>query len=307
VPESFARSVVPLAVIAPGVLCVLAAAASLGGGIAGLFGADIATVYGASPSLPRSLVALLIGCAALWLAMGLVARRIPLRYFVTGFATVYVLAAATPWLLSHSTLAGLSALPSLVVGVLVIGVCWRTLADWLPPRAVRASAQTLAAEREAWWRRPATRGVVLFTAAVTLFSLVTALPLKHTGGLPRTTTYLEAMRAASEYSNSFSCLQQQLASSGGLPASTYCPADQAESGWLRAKAKLEAALDGVYARGSSASAKAAHRLQATLPSSTSEARALSSGDALDPGGYDSAYSALLNVICEELNGKRCLT
>ena len=96
VPESLGRRVVPAGVLVLGVLCVLAAAVDLGTGIGGLAGADTAAIYGAERSIPRSLAALLLGAAALWLAAALVARRIPMLWFAAGFAGVYLATLGLP-------------------------------------------------------------------------------------------------------------------------------------------------------------------------------------------------------------------
>lgn len=131
VPETFDRSVLPLAVIAACALCILTAAAGLARALAGFAGADFITASGARPPLEQSLGALSIGLASLWIAMALVARRIPLRYFLAGYLSVHVVTVAMPWLASHATVLGVGALPLAVGDVVVLGVCSKTLSDLL--------------------------------------------------------------------------------------------------------------------------------------------------------------------------------
>jgi hypothetical protein len=309
VPESLTRRVVPFAVLATGALCVIAAAAALATGIAGLAGADIGEFYGASHSLLRSLGALVLGALALWIATALVARRIPLRYFLAGFVGVYLATLTTPWLLTRATWAAWSALPTAVLTVVVLLVSWNTLAAWLPPRVVRANMPTLAPDNPAWWRRPAARGVVLYTSALTLLFLAIIPPQAHKGGVTRATAYANAAQAAFGYSQAagrhsfaMSCLESELAYPGGPPyPERTCPKDD-PADVLQAKTHLQTTLDEVYAHGSPASVKAAHELEATLPSSVEDVQRLRDDDLL---ARDSAYMAFVNLICRELNGRSC--
>lgn len=177
VPESIGRRVVPFGVLAVAVLCVIAAAWNLATGIAGLGGADISAIFGASPSRWRALGALLLGAAALWIATALMARRLALRHFVAGFAVVYLLTLATPKLV-NADMPVWSAGPTVVLTLVVLALSSRTLAAWLPPRFVRSDNQTLAADGPAWWRRPAARGVAVYTAALTVLAIAAILPLQ---------------------------------------------------------------------------------------------------------------------------------
>ncbi len=295
VPESLTRRVVPLAVLATGALCVIIGAVDLATGIAGLAGADIGAIYGASHSLPRTLAAGVLGAVAVWTAIALLGRRLPLRFFLACFATVFILTLATPWLLSGATWAAWAALPSTLVGVVVLLVCGRSLAAWLPPRGVRGRPPTLALDGPAWWRRPVARAVVVYTAAVTLLLLASILPVASSGGVPRATAYADALMAANRYSAAVTCLQTQ-------PDNPYCKgtadsASEAEQSWRRARSELDEALDAVYEHGSGAGADAARDLEATIPSSVEDAQRRE---------FDYApLLAFTEVACRELNAGTC--
>jgi len=250
VPESFTRRVVPFAVLAAAALSVITAAADLATGIAGLAGADVLEIYGASPSLPRSIAACGVGALELWTLTGLLGRRLPFRLFLPCSAGGYVLTLATPWLLTRATWAAWAALPSALLGVVVFLVCGKSLAAWLPPRGVGARPPTLALDGPSWWRRPTARTVVLYTAAATLLMLAGILPLARRGSVPRTTAYAHAMIAAFHYSEAVTCLQTQ-------PRNPNCQGtadslSEAEQSWRQARSDLDKALDEVYKHGSDA-------------------------------------------------------
>ncbi|MEA2703586.1 MAG: hypothetical protein QOD63_1531, partial [Actinomycetota bacterium] len=287
VPESLSRRVVPFAVLATGALCVLVAAADLATGIAGLVGADIGALYGASHSLPRTLAAFVLGAVALWAAIALVGRRLPLHVFVASLATVFTLTLATPWLLSRATWAAWAALPSALVGVVVLLVSVRSLAAWLPPRLVRGGRATLALDGPVWWRRPAARAVVLSTGAMTLLLLATILPLAGSLG-PRPEAYNGVSTAFLRYTAALGCLDAR-------PDDEQCPhtAIEAERSWHQARAAFLDALAKVSEDGSPAAADAARKLEATIPPSVEEAR---------QGGLDYASMlAFLDVTCHEMD------
>lgn len=304
VPESLSRRVVPLAVLAAGALCVIAAAVNLASGIAGLGGADIGAVYGASHATARTVAVLLLGGATLWIAMALFARRIPLRYFLVGFVSVYIVTLATPWVLTGSTWVGLSVLPGAVLGAAMIFLGRQTLADWLPPRAVRANTPTLAPENAAWWRRPGARGVLLYTAALTTFLLVGLRPLADEGGVPRVTAYSDVLMEGGRYSSAVFCLQLEADRLGGASRSGNCTGNVAEE-WVQARSALKTALEQVYAHGSVAGVNAARKIEAVLPSSVNEAQESGADYYTDPQGVLAAYTSFSNVVCPELDGVEC--
>jgi hypothetical protein len=285
VPESLARRVVPLAVLAAAALCVFAASANLATGIAAVGGVDL---YGTGRLALRAIAGLVLGGVALWLAMALVARRLALRHFLTGFVTVYLVTVAMPVLLSPVPVVAWSAVPSAVLGCIVIVVCRKTLANWLPPRTVRANVPTLAAGNVAWWRRPAARGVALFTTALTVMLLVGLAPLADED-VSRTATYNRALMAANHYSGATSCLQLV----GSQRVASGCSADP-EQAWADARSALTTALEQVYTRGSPAGADAARGVEAVLPSSVLDAQP-------DPEGFYTALEAFLSVVCHELD------
>ncbi|MEA2143643.1 MAG: hypothetical protein QOI64_2073, partial [Solirubrobacteraceae bacterium] len=300
VPENLGRRIVPLAVLATATMCVIVAAANLGLGIAGLAGADI---YGPSHSLLRSLGALVLGGLALWLAMALAARRLPLRHLLVGFVSVYVITVATPWLLSPVRWVAWGAVPTALLGLVVILASRKTLADWLPPQAVRASSPTLAAEDAAWWRRAAPRSTMLYTAALTSALLVGLLPAGRTAPLPRSASYTEALQAITRYRNAAFCVETEIERAGRSDyAGPACSTDPTAD-WADARSELELALEHVTEHGSPAGANAARKVQTALPSSAEQARL--GDDTTDPDGFFIAYSSFVSVLCRDLNGSAC--
>jgi MFS family permease len=181
IPESIGRRVMPFGVVAVAVVCVVVAAWNLASGIAGLLGVDIAEIYGASQSRWRTLGVFAVGAAALWLATALVTRRLALRYFLPGFAAVFLVTLVTPKLMSAKTPVW-SMVPSALVGVVVLALSWKALAAWLPPRFARANGRTLAAAGPAWWRRRTTYGVAAYTASVTVVLFTMILPFRDIHG-----------------------------------------------------------------------------------------------------------------------------
>ncbi len=300
VPESLGRRVVPLAVLATATMCVIAAAANLGLGIAGLVGADI---YGPAHSVPRSLGALLLGGLALWLAMALAARRLPLGHLLAGVVSVYVVTVATPWLLSPVPWVGWGAVPTALLGLVVILASRKTLADWLPPRALRTSSPTLAAESGAWWRRAAPRSTMVYTAVLTTALLAGLLPVGRTAPLPRSASYTEALQATTRYQNAAFCVETEIERAGRSDyAGPACTPDPTAE-WAAARSELERALERVTENGSPAGADAARKVQTALPSSVARARL--GDDPTDPDGFFAAYSSFVSVLCRDLNGSDC--
>ena len=292
VPESFTRRVVPFAVLAAAALCVITATVDLATGIAGFAGADIGEIYGASHSLPRTLAACVFSAVAFGCVIGLVDRRLPLRLFLPCFASVFILTLATPWLLSGWNWAAWAALPSALVGVVVLLTTVKPLAAWLPPRVVRTSPPTLALDGPAWWRRPGARAVVVYTATVTVLLLAMILPLKGSPNVPVATAYTKAIVAALSYSNAATCLQ-------AAPRTSGCqrPADStsvAEASWQEARSDLVKALNAVDEVGSAEAAAAARELEATIPSSAEDARLREFNDA-----------RLQGAICRDLKIGGC--
>jgi MFS family permease len=179
IPESIGKRVMPIGVLAVAVVCIVAAALNLATGIAGLFGVDIAEIYGASQSRWRALAILALGAAALWLATALVTRRLALRHFLAGFVAMFVATLAAPKLAS-AEMPLWTIVPTAVVGIVVLALSSKSLAAWLPPRSARSNGRTIAAHAPAWWRRRTTYGVAAYTAALTVLWFTLLLPFRGT-------------------------------------------------------------------------------------------------------------------------------
>jgi hypothetical protein len=171
VPESLDRPVIPIGVF---LLCGwygLSAALGLSSAIVLLGSADFRTMYGGPRSpLPLLLVALGV-CLLLWAATAIVRRRIPLHYVFAIVVANSVAGVALTRLL-YPDLSNWICL-SAIVGPLVLLISWRSLARWLPRRAVRSVVATLGVVAPAWWQRPVTGLFAVATAVSTLFLVAT--------------------------------------------------------------------------------------------------------------------------------------
>jgi hypothetical protein len=125
-----------------------------------------------SPLLPL-VAAFAGGPLALWLGATLVRRRIPPRYLLV-FVGVSVALAVGLTTVMYPDLPAWQRLGGVGVGPLVLLVYWRSLARWLPPRAVRSKAATLAEVNQVWWRRRVAGLFALMAAVATVLILALA-------------------------------------------------------------------------------------------------------------------------------------
>ncbi len=154
VPERLSRRVLPFSIMLLGGWLLFCAATAVAIAATSA-GGHYARTYGGSHPRLAALVMLVWAALFVWLATVLFARRIAWRAFAWLALAVFVAGPALQFVVAYPDVPGWILVPAFLIDPLLLALCSRTLAGWLPRAGPARTGPTLSAAGAPLWRQPA--------------------------------------------------------------------------------------------------------------------------------------------------------